>query len=234
MTALRAAGVAIVDDEPLDGFDRVYVADPFGNRLELMERAPDPRSLKTSVPYATRNSAKNGKEPPMLQLFGFDRIGVVVGDLYFVDPDPTPGQKGAGGVHVEVRFLDRQDLPGSIYSAQPITVGLPIWRADLLESVEGPFGSFDRTHHHPAFREWEPGHRVFVPEMSADPIEYVGERLRDIAGLCEGADLDPALVPTGTTRTSSAARCPTSRPRSAASWPTSRPASWPSPRRPNP
>ena len=132
----------------------------------------------------------------MLQLFGFERIGVVVGDLYFVDPDPTPGQEGAErGVRLEVRFLERHDLPGSIYSAQPITVGLPIWRADLLESVEGPFGSFDRTHHHPAFREWEPGHRVFDETMSADPIEYVGVRLRDIAGLCEGAGIDPSLVP---------------------------------------
>jgi catechol 2,3-dioxygenase-like lactoylglutathione lyase family enzyme len=34
---LAAAGVAIVDDEPLDGYDRVYVSDPFGNRLELLE-----------------------------------------------------------------------------------------------------------------------------------------------------------------------------------------------------
>ncbi|MEM9564762.1 MAG: VOC family protein [Actinomycetota bacterium] len=37
---LRAAGVAIGDDEPLDGFDRVYVDDPFGNRIELMEPNP--------------------------------------------------------------------------------------------------------------------------------------------------------------------------------------------------
>jgi catechol 2,3-dioxygenase-like lactoylglutathione lyase family enzyme len=34
---LREAGVVVVDDEPLPGFDRVYVADPFGNRLELLE-----------------------------------------------------------------------------------------------------------------------------------------------------------------------------------------------------
>ena len=38
--SLRAAGTAIVDDEPLDGYNRVYVADPFGNRLELMEAIP--------------------------------------------------------------------------------------------------------------------------------------------------------------------------------------------------
>jgi len=34
---LRAAGIVVRDDEPLTGFDRVYVDDPFGNRLELME-----------------------------------------------------------------------------------------------------------------------------------------------------------------------------------------------------
>ena len=35
--AIAAAGYAIVDDEPLDGFDRIYAYDPFGNRVELME-----------------------------------------------------------------------------------------------------------------------------------------------------------------------------------------------------
>jgi catechol 2,3-dioxygenase-like lactoylglutathione lyase family enzyme len=30
-------GISVID-EPLDGYQRVYVHDPFGNRLELMER----------------------------------------------------------------------------------------------------------------------------------------------------------------------------------------------------
>ena len=34
---LREAGADVVDDEPLEGYHRVYVHDPFGNRLELME-----------------------------------------------------------------------------------------------------------------------------------------------------------------------------------------------------
>lgn len=34
---LREAGVDVVDDDALPGHDRVYVTDPFGNRLELME-----------------------------------------------------------------------------------------------------------------------------------------------------------------------------------------------------
>ena len=37
--AVAAAGFAVNDDEPLEGFDRVYVTDPFGNRIELMQPA---------------------------------------------------------------------------------------------------------------------------------------------------------------------------------------------------
>ena len=35
----RAAGYEVVSDEPLEGYQRVYVSDPFGNRVELMEPA---------------------------------------------------------------------------------------------------------------------------------------------------------------------------------------------------
>lgn len=35
--AVAAAGFDVHDDEPLDGFDRVYVSDPFGNRIELLQ-----------------------------------------------------------------------------------------------------------------------------------------------------------------------------------------------------
>lgn len=35
----RAAGYEVVSDEPLEGYNRVYVSDPFGNRIELMEPA---------------------------------------------------------------------------------------------------------------------------------------------------------------------------------------------------
>jgi catechol 2,3-dioxygenase-like lactoylglutathione lyase family enzyme len=35
---LHDAGIVVAHDEPLAGYDRVYVDDPFGNRLELLER----------------------------------------------------------------------------------------------------------------------------------------------------------------------------------------------------
>jgi catechol 2,3-dioxygenase-like lactoylglutathione lyase family enzyme len=33
----KCEGYKVVTDEPLEGYERVYVYDPFGNRLELME-----------------------------------------------------------------------------------------------------------------------------------------------------------------------------------------------------
>jgi len=128
----------------------------------------------------------------VLYAFGFQRIGVVVSDLYFVDPRPSPGQEGAEhGVRLEVRMLGQGELKGSIYSARPIEVGEPIWRADLLESVDNPVRRLDRAHHHPAFSGWEPGRRVFDRGMSAEPVRWVGEQLSDLGALLERAGVAP-------------------------------------------
>lgn len=119
----------------------------------------------------------------MLCLFGFDRLGVVACDLFFEDPQPEPGQEGAEqGVRLEVRCVERTPLRGGIYSAQPVAIERPLWRADLLEAVTNP-GSLDRAHHHPKFVDWEPGRRQFDPAMTADPIAWVGSRLADLDGL---------------------------------------------------
>jgi catechol 2,3-dioxygenase-like lactoylglutathione lyase family enzyme len=34
---IEVAGYEVVSDEPLEGFERLYVYDPFGNRIELMQ-----------------------------------------------------------------------------------------------------------------------------------------------------------------------------------------------------
>ncbi len=126
----------------------------------------------------------------MLYAFGFERFGVLVSDLYILDPHPLPGQESAErGVRLEVRLLQAGELKGSIYSAQPIEVGQPVWRADLLEDASGPPGTLDRAHHHPVFRGWEPGRRVFDPQLSADPVGWVGGQLADLEGLAKRAGL---------------------------------------------
>jgi hypothetical protein len=128
----------------------------------------------------------------MFYAFGFERIGVLAGDLYFVDPHPGQGQEGAEhGVRVELRVLGRGALKGSIYSAQPIEIGQPIWRADLLESVAGRHRRYDRTHYHPVFSGWNPSRRVFVSELSADPLGWLGQQLADLDGLLASAGFPP-------------------------------------------
>lgn len=128
----------------------------------------------------------------MLYLFGFENIGVAVSDLYFVDPKPTPGQEGAErGVRLEVRRLADGPIEGSIYASRPILVDQPIWRADLLESVSGGPGTWDRTHHHPKMRGWEPGSRQFDQAMSADPLQFVGDQLSDLKSLMDAAGVPP-------------------------------------------
>src|ERR1700728_4259494 len=127
----------------------------------------------------------------MLQAFVFERVGVVVGDLYFLDPNPHKGQEGAEhGVRLELRVFDRGDLKGTIYSAMPIEVGRPIWRVDLLESVDGKPGSFNRTHHHPKFTEkWDPVSRVFLRELSQDPLGWLAGQLADLPGILDRAEV---------------------------------------------
>ena len=62
----------------------------------------------------------------MLYAFGFERVSVLVSDLYFIDPAPLEGQETAErGVRLELRMLERGELKGSIYSAQPIGIGEP-------------------------------------------------------------------------------------------------------------
>jgi hypothetical protein len=127
----------------------------------------------------------------VLYAFGFDKVGVVVSDLYFVNPSPAAGQEGAErGVRLELRLLAPGELHGSIFSARPIRVDDPIWRVDLLETVTSEPGSLNRAHHHPRFNGWEPGTRVFDEELSAEPVAWVGKQLADLPALLERAGID--------------------------------------------
>ena len=125
----------------------------------------------------------------MLQLFGFDRIGVAIGDIYWVDPDPAHDYGAERGVRVEIRMLTAADLVGSVYSARPITIGEPVWRLDLLESVDGPPGSLDRAHHHPEMYDWEPLSRVVDEDLTRDPVGWLGDKLAGLEALLTEAGI---------------------------------------------
>jgi hypothetical protein len=143
----------------------------------------------------------------MFYVWGFDRVGVVAGDLFFLDPEQTPGEEGAEhGVRVEVRLLERPPLGGSVYSSQQIVVDQPVWRGDLLETVEGESGSFNRAHDHPHFEGWEPDDRRYDRSIKADPGAWLTGRLSDLAALVEGAGVDPSRIgPTDAAQVAAAA-----------------------------
>jgi hypothetical protein len=116
----------------------------------------------------------------MMITFCFDKLGFTVEDIYFVDPDPYPGQEGPErGVRVELRVLDPQPQRGSVYSSPKIVLDTAIWRVDLLESVAAGPGSHDRVHYHPGMAANEPGDRVFDPALSDDPAGWLAGRLAE-------------------------------------------------------
>jgi hypothetical protein len=127
----------------------------------------------------------------MFAAFGFEALGVVVGDMYFVDPAPLAGQETPErGVRLELRLVDRAEPRGSIYAGVPIALGRPVWRVDLFGSTESPPGTLDRAHHHPRFDGWEPGRRHFVAELSADPLSWLADQLADPSAVLARAGVD--------------------------------------------
>src|ERR1700761_4086523 len=133
----------------------------------------------------------------MLQAFVFEKVGVVVGDLYFLDPNPHPGQEGPEhGVRLELRGIHRGDRNSPTCPAVPIAVVRPIRRVARLESVDGKPGSFNRTHHHPKFTEkWDPTSRVFLRELSQDPLGWLAGQLADLPGILPRAGVPQAPSP---------------------------------------
>jgi hypothetical protein len=144
----------------------------------------------------------------MLAAFGFETLGVVVGDMFFVDPTPLAGQETPErGVRLELRVVDRAEPQGSIYAGVPIAFTRPVWRVDLFGSTASPPGTLDRAHHHPRFNGWEPARRHFVDELSADPLSWLSAELADPAAVLARAGIAADEV-TEADRTGLAAAAP--------------------------
>jgi hypothetical protein len=109
----------------------------------------------------------------MFAAFGFEAMGVVVGDMFFVDPTPNEGQETPErGVRLELRLVDRAEPQGSIYAGVPIAFTRPVWRVDLFGSTESPPGTLDRAHHHPGSTGGSPGAGTLSP--SCQPTRCPG------------------------------------------------------------
>lgn len=111
----------------------------------------------------------------------YHRLGIVIEDIYFVEPNPVPGEEGPErGVRVEVRQIENHPQSGSRYSAYPIDIRTAIWRADLLGSVAAGPGARDRMHYHPLMADDEPGDRQYDPAITADPLDWIAMQIEQV------------------------------------------------------
>lgn len=177
---------------------RATAMDPDACVLEVHVVPSDLRSFRSPTGRPAQRPRREAARPPardtceMLWTLAFDQVGVVIGDLYYVDPALDQGAKGAErGVRLELRRFERDELRGDPYSSVPIRIDEPLWRVDLLETSDSEPGSLNRAHHHPRFGvDWDPGLRVFDGALSADPPGWLAERFAAIEEVLDDAGVD--------------------------------------------
>lgn len=124
-----------------------------------------------------------------MRLFTADHLCVSVEEIDFLNPSRVEDGRERG-VRVEVRTLDEDTRPASIYASRAIDIGRAVCRFDFLESAPR---AQDRMHWHPAMTDGEPSERVFDDALRTDPLSFIGDRLRDGVSLldfCGVADAD--------------------------------------------
>jgi hypothetical protein len=96
-------------------------------------------------------------------------------------------QRGAdteSGARVEIRRVDREEIPGApagVAGLRLLPVSAGIWRADLFRDQDGNV----IYHYHPLFEKGDVGERFFDDQLTADPVGFVIDRLRDLRTLLE-------------------------------------------------
>ncbi len=118
-----------------------------------------------------------------MRIFVAGGLCVSVEDIDFIDPNHQEWGRERG-IRLELRIVEHDTRPGSIYTSRGLAVDRAVCRFDLLESAPG---AQDRMHWHPTMTEGMPCARVFDPALRADPPAFLAERLRDAVGLLESA-----------------------------------------------
>lgn len=110
-----------------------------------------------------------------MHIFVADRLCVTVEAVDFHNPNrPQDGREC--GARLELRFVEKDTLPGSIYVSRALSLARAICRFDFLESAPG---KQDRMHWHPAMEGGEAFKRLYDEDLSRDPLAWLDERLRD-------------------------------------------------------
>lgn len=116
-----------------------------------------------------------------MRIYVADSLSVSVEDVDFLNPNRLADGRERG-VRVELRIIEPDAGPGTIYVSRGLLVGRAVCRFDLLESAPG---AQDRMHWHPDMTDGEPSQRVFDPALRDDPLAFLGARLRNADGLLD-------------------------------------------------
>ncbi len=126
----------------------------------------------------------------MLHILALSRSAVTVRHWFEINLSDCSLEHGA---RIELRDLPVQAHRGSESAAQAITVGRPLWRADLFDRVEDEARGFSAAHYHPRFSGNEPCGRVWDPALTGDPWRWLGDQFASL-GAAPGGEpwpLDP-------------------------------------------
>jgi len=114
----------------------------------------------------------------MLHAFITGPIAITVG--YWVQR----GVEIESGARVEIRRVEREEVPGAaagVAGLRLLPVSAGIWRADLFRDQDGNVV----YHYHPRFEKGDVGERFFDDQLTADPVGFVIDRLRELQSLLE-------------------------------------------------
>ena len=116
----------------------------------------------------------------MLTAFIFGPIAITAGHWV------QRGVDTESGARVEIRRVEQEDIPGApagVAGLRLLPVSAGIWRADLFRDQDGNV----IYHYHPNFEKGDVGERSFDDQLTADPVGFVIDRLKDLRTVLQGS-----------------------------------------------
>ena len=104
-----------------------------------------------------------------MRLFTAENLCVSVEEIDFLNPNALEDGRECG-VRVELRAIEPDTGPGSIYVSRGLGIGRGMCRFDLLESAPR---AQDRMHWHPSMVDGDPHDRVFDSGIRAISVSVV-------------------------------------------------------------
>jgi hypothetical protein len=114
--------------------------------------------------------------------FLLDNVAILARHWYEIGPDDQEH-----GARIELRSITRPAQIGSESAAQPVTLDMPLWRADIFDLIGEPPGNLSRAHYHPTFEGREPSSRQWDPALQRDWAGWLAAQLTNLPAVLAAA-----------------------------------------------